>query len=102
MCRSAPSPLLFRLAIPQDVRQVAKVTIEQFADSFMVLQSEVVIVAVRRGQVDETFQREGKTLSVQEVRGREGREVKVRDVSEAGERVAPQERFCQSEMTNVA
>lgn len=59
----------------------------------MVLQSKVVVVAVRGRQVDETV-REREALSVQEVRGGERREVKVRHVSEAGKRVASQERLC--------
>lgn len=60
----------------------------------MVLQSEVVIMTLRGGQIDETVQWERKAISTQEVRGGEGREVKIGHVSEAGEWVAFQERFC--------
>lgn len=60
----------------------------------MVLQSKVVVMAVRRGEVDETVQRETEALSIQEVRRREGWEVEIRHVSEAGKRVASQEWFC--------
>lgn len=77
--------------------QVTKVTVKELADAFMVLQSEVVVMAVRRGQVDEPVQRERKTLSVEEVRRRQRRQVEIRHVSEAGERVTFQERFCGGE-----
>lgn len=60
----------------------------------MVLQSKVVVMAVRRGEVDETVQRETEALSIQEVRRREGWEVEIRHVTEAGERVASQEWLC--------
>lgn len=82
------------LPVPQNVREFIKVAVEELADAFMLLQTEVVVVALRGRQVDEIVQRERKALSVQEVRGRKRREVKVSDVSQAGERVAPQEGFC--------
>lgn len=52
--------------------QVAKVTVKQFADAFMVLKSEVIVMAVGGGQVNEAVQREREALSVEEVRSREG------------------------------
>lgn len=91
----SPSFLLrHHLTVSQNLRQVTKVAVKQLADAFVVLQSEVVVVTVWRGQVDEAVQREGEAVSAQEVRGGEGREVKVGHVPEAGERIATQQRFC--------
>lgn len=53
-----------RLIVSQDVRQVAKVTVKEFADAFMVLKSKVIVVALGGGQVDEAVQWERETLSV--------------------------------------
>lgn len=105
LCCSAPSEsanggatpaLLFlrELTVPEDVREFVKVAVEELADAFVVLQTKVIIVALGRRQVDEVVQRQRKAFAVQEVRGRQRREVKVGHVSQAGERVAPQEGFC--------
>lgn len=51
-------------------------------------------MTVGGGQVDEAVQWKREDFSVQEVRGGQGWEVEIGHVSEAGERVAPQERFC--------
>lgn len=76
------------------MRQVAKVTVKEFADAFMVLKSKVIVVAVGGRQVDKAIQWEREALSIQEVCSGEGGQVKVRHVTES-ERVPSQERFCQ-------
>lgn len=53
-----------RLSVFQNVLQVTKVTVKQFADAFMVLKSKVIVVAVGGGQVDEAIQREREALPI--------------------------------------
>lgn len=66
----------------------------------MVLQSKVVVVAVRGGQVYEPVQWERETLSIQEVRRGEWGQVEIRHVSQGAKRVASQEGIC-CEKSNV-
>lgn len=82
-------------AVPQDLREIPKVAVKQFADALVVLQAEAVVVAVGRGQDDEAVQWQREVVSFQEVRRRQRREVEVGHVAQtAAERVAPQEGLC--------
>ena len=73
-----------------------KVAVEQLADALVVLQSVVVVVAVGRGQVDESAQSQWQCEAVplQEVGRRQRGEVEVGHVAQTGERIACQEGLC--------
>lgn len=95
---SAPSAGIDRgVAVAQDLGQVAEVTVEQFADAFVVLQAEGVVVAVGRRQRDEGVQGEGQAVAVEELghrrRPAEGRQVEVGQVAEAAEGIGAQQRL---------
>lgn len=75
-----PSHTCLFSSVSQDLGEVTKLTIEKFTDAFMVLEPKMVIMTVRRGQVNETVQ--WKAISVQEVRGGKRREVEVSHVPE--------------------
>lgn len=85
------------VAVAQDVGQVAEVAVEQFADAFMVLQAEGVVVTVGRGQRDKGVEGEGQTVAVKKLshcrHSPEGRQVEVGQVGEAAEGVGAQQRL---------